>query len=408
MANPEHVALVRQGAKAIAEWRRQHPRAPLNLRECDFTGISLIEADLERAKARRAKFSRANLRGAKLNHADLREADLSGADLSQAHLLSADLSGANLDGAKLVGATLPHARLREASLRAADVSAAYLDGADMVAANLKDANLSDAWLMSARLNAANLKDTNLSRANLMWADLSRANLNGANLSKAQMRETSLNSVDLGRAVGLGTVSHGPPSGIDVNTLLRSVLGAGRKLTPEMRTFFLGASVPKELLDALPRAVARIKYYSCLISYGQPDLKFAEKLREHLKGKGIDCWLYHKDMTVGKRTWPEIEENLEEHERMVVLCSKAALRRQAVKKEIDKQIDKNPDKLIPVSLDDDWKQHGFKAEWAGRDLKTWLLDRNYADFANKPYEEALEDLLKGLRRPEAKKPRRKKG
>ncbi len=34
---------------------------------------------------------------------------------------------------------------------------------------------------------------------------------------------------------------------------------------------------------------------------------------------------------------------------------------------------------------------------GRDLKPFLLDRNYADFANLPYEEALERLLTGLRR-----------
>ena len=81
---------------------------------------------------------------------------------------------------------------------------------------------------------------------------------------------------------------------------------------------------------------------------------------------------------------------------------------ALSKEIDKQIDKNPGKLVPASLENRWTQRGFKAEWGDRDLKKWLVDKNYADFANKPYEEALEELLKGLRWPEAKKPRRKKG
>ena len=32
MANPEHVKVVRQGAAAIAEWRRQNPEASLDLR----------------------------------------------------------------------------------------------------------------------------------------------------------------------------------------------------------------------------------------------------------------------------------------------------------------------------------------------------------------------------------------
>ncbi len=86
--------------------------------------------------------------------------------------------------------------------------------------------------------------------------------------------------------------------------------------------------------------------------------------------------------------------------MVAICSAHALVRDGFLKEIEEQIDEESDKLVPISLDDLWKQPGFKVMQGTRDLKPFLLERNYADFANLPYEEAFERLLKGLRRKEA--------
>ena len=37
MANPEHVALVKKGAKAIAAWRKSAPATRLDLRDADLT-----------------------------------------------------------------------------------------------------------------------------------------------------------------------------------------------------------------------------------------------------------------------------------------------------------------------------------------------------------------------------------
>ena len=58
----DHIAIVSQGSKAIAQWRKEHPTERLDLRRADLRG------------------------------ADLRGADLSGADLSDADLASANLS----------------------------------------------------------------------------------------------------------------------------------------------------------------------------------------------------------------------------------------------------------------------------------------------------------------------------
>ena len=83
--------------------------------------------------------------------------------------------------------------------------------------------------------------------------------------------------------------------------------------------------------------------------------------------------------------------------MVVICSAQALVRDGFLKEIEEQIDDNPDKLIPISLDDLWKQQGFRVVRGIRDLKPFLLERNYADFAHLTYNKAFNRLLNALKR-----------
>ncbi len=82
MANPEHVGVLKQGAVALATWRRAHPGERLELREADLQGAHLL---------------RAILQGAILQGADLQRAYLQGANLQHAYLTSADLSIARID-----------------------------------------------------------------------------------------------------------------------------------------------------------------------------------------------------------------------------------------------------------------------------------------------------------------------
>jgi len=78
VANPEHLAKLKEGVAAWNQWRLENPS---------------ITPDLEHA----------DLRHAHLEHADLREAHLEHADLSGAHLEHADLGGADLTGADVTG-----------------------------------------------------------------------------------------------------------------------------------------------------------------------------------------------------------------------------------------------------------------------------------------------------------------
>ena len=402
MANKEHVKVVRQGAEAIAEWRRANPGVRLDLSEANLREANLSAADLSGSNLYRANLSRANLE----------RANLSGTDLTLAALPEAALTRANVSGANLLVALLAHAKLTRANMSEANFSMSDLFQADLSRGNLSRANFSGASLIGAKLSGAKLTEANLIAANLFKADLSQANLSGANLSaalivdanlrsadltKATLEETSLVDVDLSETHGLAALVHDGPSSVSVDTIVASIRGAGNKLTPELLAFFRATGVPAELLEALPGIVAEVKYYSCFIAYGQPDVEFASRLKNDLGAHGVSCWLYAMHATPGKRTWTEIVGKRREADKVVVLCSADALVRDGVLKEIEEQVDEDPDKMVPVSLDDLWKASGFKVMRADRDLKPYLLERNYADFANLQYEEALERLLTGLRR-----------
>jgi len=275
------------------------------------------------------------------------------------------------------------------------------------------ADLTGARIFLARLAGADLSRADLSRADLAGADLSRADLSAANLLRAHLAGagatethfagarlgfTSLGNCDLSQATDLSSVDHIVPSSIGVDTLIVSFRGAGNRLTPDLEAFSLGAGVPRELLAELPRIVGAVEFYPCFIAYGQPDEGFAKRLRGDLAGNGVSCWLYALDATPGERTWAEIGRERRQADKMVVICSAAALIRDGVLKEIEEQIDEDPDKMVPISRDNLWTQPGFPVTRGSRNLKPFLLDRNYADFSDESvYEGSLQRLLRALRR-----------
>ncbi|MGD0600161.1 MAG: pentapeptide repeat-containing protein [Terriglobales bacterium] len=181
MANPEHLAKLKQGVKRWSEWRKQNPGVQPDLSGADLSKAKLIEADLNGA----------NLCGARLSEATLEWADLRGSDLSAAWLVSAVLGEAELQGANLCGA-----RLGEADLEGADLTGADLSGADLSGVALFDAILSEANLTRANLEGADLFLAHLVRSNLRGADLSGANLHGADLAGTDLAGADLTHATL--------------------------------------------------------------------------------------------------------------------------------------------------------------------------------------------------------------------
>jgi len=129
MADPAHVAKLKEGVEVWNRWREENKEITPDL--------SL--ANLESANLSRANLRHANLEVARLIWADLRDAHLEGTRLMGAWLDGTDLRGAYLEGADLFGAYLSHADLRLADLRGSS-----LERVSMVNTKLAGADLSGA------------------------------------------------------------------------------------------------------------------------------------------------------------------------------------------------------------------------------------------------------------------------
>jgi uncharacterized protein YjbI with pentapeptide repeats len=340
--NSEHLAIVKKGAGAIEEWRLKNKRENLLLWGADLS---------------KAKLSGANLKGSVLNFGNLMYADLSKTNLIRAKLFESNLSFVNL-------------------------SESNLSGADLGYANLKGVTFSN---------------TNLSRSNLAGT-LFVYSAGKANLKEAIMHYTTLIACDMNDFENVETVKHKGPSFVDTETLLTSYMVAGDCFDTKLKPFFIDAGLSKALLDSLPEIVAGIAYCNCFVCYGEPDKKFAEKLVRDLKAEGVQCWIYSMDSTPGRRIWKEITEMRRKADKMIVLCSANSLIREAVKKEIEEQIDEEPENLVPISLDNLWKKEGFTVKRGERDLKQDLMECTYADFSEgSKYDASLNRLLRGLKR-----------
>ena len=191
MANPDQLAILKQGVNVWNEWRKEHLDEKIDLMEAEHRG-----ADLAGAYLFGANLFGANLRGGHFGGADLRGvnltgADLTGADLAEAKLWEADLQGANFTRANLTRAELAIAYLRVADLRRADLTRANLASANLTKANLTKATLTRARLLEADLTKANLRGANLTRANLAGANLAGADLSEALLVKTHLEHAVL-------------------------------------------------------------------------------------------------------------------------------------------------------------------------------------------------------------------------
>lgn len=129
MANREHLAALKKGAKNWNRWRAKHGILRPNLRlaklhDASLSGVDLSGADLTAANLYHADLYGANLRGAILRDATLRWADLGNCDLSKAFLRFADLSQADFTEAVLAAADFTNAIMASTKLDNVDLSVA--------------------------------------------------------------------------------------------------------------------------------------------------------------------------------------------------------------------------------------------------------------------------------------------
>jgi uncharacterized protein YjbI with pentapeptide repeats len=239
MANPEHLARLKEGVEAWNRWRDSSPDFPPEL-----AGAALANAEL----------AAANLNAANLTGADLTEANLLGANLSRANLETTNLFGANLVLAQIINANLTGTVLADSNL-----SGAILMGSNLSLATLAGAKADQADFRMADLHYADLTDASLADANLRDVNLSQAIFFNSHLEDVVVANTVFGNNDLSTTKGLETAHHFGPSTIGIDTILRS-----KGTIPE--SFLRGAGVPEAFITfARSLATSPIEFYSCFIA-----------------------------------------------------------------------------------------------------------------------------------------------
>jgi hypothetical protein len=289
MANPEHLAILKQGIEQWNNWRQEFPN---------------VDPDL--------------------SDADLR--------LSTGGYDGADFRRCNLSGAKLTGT----------SLRGADLSDANLFGAWLSACDLTKCSL-----YVADLTEADCHNTDFSGADLRRAYFIRTNLAGAVLNGARIRATTFVNLDFTGTNGLTAVEHNGPSGIGVDTIYRSkgkipgvfLQGCG---VPE-EVIELARSIERNPTE----------YYSCFISYSTKDQAFADRLFADLQAKGVRCWFAPHDIMGGRKIHEQIDEAIRVHDKLLLILSEHSMASEWVKTELAKALKREAAEkkrmLFPVAL-----------------------------------------------------------
>lgn len=353
---------------------------------------------------------------------DIHSADLAGADLSDARFPSASFSGTNLTGARLVGADFSQATVRGVrfdrallchahlarldlwliSFSEADLRGANLAGVRVSECNFSGANLTDARLEGALLPATDLRDANLTGANLIGADLRWADLRGADCTDADFTDANLSGALFSRTIFAGarlastslfgtdvselgeadppTFHHGP-SRVDYETVLLSVR------SPRLADFLQRTGMPELFVTYMIECARSLQgdvfkmLQSTFLSYGGPDEPFVRRLYEFLHRNGVTTFFFPEHAVPGEKLHRTMREGVNNHDRVILVCSKASLDRPGVLNEIEETLAREArhggaSYLIPIRLDD----YVFK-EWAppNPDTAQAIRDRVVADF-----------------------------
>lgn len=306
----------------------------------------------------RSNFYKANLNEVSFCDSNLSNANLSNVDLSWAYLFRADLSNANLNSA---------------DLELSDLSGADLSGAQFVRANLREVNLH------------------------------KANLSGTSFKNSTLNGTRLTDVDLTTLVNV-TTTHTGPSTIDHRSIARAL--HCENLLP----FLVDAGMPHIVATYLIDSIRSLDsnglfnlMHSTFISYGGPDQQFAERLQSALDGNGVKTFLFTKQAGWGKSVHGAVRSGIHGHDRVILVCTEASLKRDGVLHEIELTLRRETSEggaklLIPVALDD-YVWEGWEPE--NDHLKAEVLERvigdaKGADTSQTTFDNMIGRLLEALK------------
>jgi uncharacterized protein YjbI with pentapeptide repeats len=377
------------------------------LREVHLEGSNLQQVDLRGARLEGANLQQVHLQDSNLKDVHLRGAYLQGAHLERANLKSAKLWAAHLEGAHLEGADIEGAFLRGAYLQGAYLEGASLEDVNLQGANLTGANLRDAYLTDVNLQHANLTGANLQSAKIARADLSWARLEGSTWTKVAIGHTHLVAINLTPLCDvLPTIRFDGPCTVDYESILLSIL------SPNLKNFLRKAGMPAVFIEymyscaeSLTTDVFRM-LQSTFISFGSPDEPFARKLYEELHKSGVTTFFFPEHAIPGDKLHRMMRKGVNEHDRVILICSKASLDRKGVMNEIEETLAREARAggaayLIPLRLDSyifsGWNPPPEKADVAQAVRDRVVADFEGADKDQAKFDDSFMKLIRALKK-----------
>lgn len=211
------------------------------------------------------------------------------------------------------------------------------------------------------------------------------------------------NLDLSAINGLESVEHIGPSSISINTLYRS---GGR--IPDV--FLRGCGVPEDLIAYLPSLIGQaVDFYSCFVSYSHRDEDFAQRLHARLRQEKLRVWFAPEDMRGGRKLYPQIDEAIRVHDKLLLVLSEKSMQSEWVRTEIrrarkaerrDGRQKLFPIRLVGMDAINEWEC--FDAD-IGKDLAVEAREYHIPDFSNwkdyDAFEAEFAKLLRDLRRSE---------
>jgi len=93
-----------------------------------------------------------------------------------------------------------------------------------------------------------------------------------------------------------------------------------------------------------------------ISYGGGDEEQAAKINKTIKSKGVKTWFFPDDALPGEKLHRVMHDGVNNHDRVLLICSKSSLSRKGVLNEIERVLEREAkeggsDILLPVTIDD---------------------------------------------------------
>jgi hypothetical protein len=336
---------------------------------------------IEQYEAGRRDFSYISLQNARIGAYDLADVNLYRADLQETYFGEVLLERVCLDAATLTATEWYDVSLRDCSLRRASLDYAEIGWSTWSHNDFTEAGLELTLFREISMGSGDFTGARLDSTLLIGCDI-----------RALCRASP-------------TLVHTGPSFVDHTTVMKSILA------PNLKDFLLRAGMSPIFVDYTVECALAVEnpalsrmMQSTFISYGTPDAAFARKLYEALHENGVTAFFFPEHATPGKRLHRVMREGVNQHDRVVLVCSESSLTRPGVLNEIEETLAREAREggetyLIPIRLDD----YVFTG-WAPArpDLAQAIRDRVVADFTGTDIDEsrfnaALLRLLSALER-----------